>query len=108
MTQEELDHDYELFLKSLGARIKRLRRERGLSLRDMVVKHNYHDSQWRRYERGGSINLQSLWKIARVFETTPSVILDGVDENCIPPVDEGKKKQASAKAPAKAQKKKPS
>ena len=57
---EEFDLEYEAFLKALGTRIKQLRNERGLTLKDMTVRHNYHDSQWRRYERGGSINVQSL------------------------------------------------
>jgi hypothetical protein len=33
--------EYEQFLKTLGGRIKQLRKERGLSLRDMVLQHGY-------------------------------------------------------------------
>ena len=57
-----------------------MRKERGLSLRDMVVKHNYHDSQWRKYERGGPINVPSLLKIAKSFGTSLSALLDGLGE----------------------------
>jgi hypothetical protein len=60
----DTDQDYAEFLKLLGMRIQQMRKERGLSLRDMVVKHNYHDSQWRRYERGGPMNVPSLWDFA--------------------------------------------
>jgi transcriptional regulator with XRE-family HTH domain len=72
--------EYEEFLKALGSRIKQLRKERGLSLRDMVLQHGYNDSQWRKYERGGSINLQSLLKVAKVFEISLSKLLDGLGE----------------------------
>jgi transcriptional regulator with XRE-family HTH domain len=72
--------EYEQFLKTLGGRIKQLRKERGLSLRDMVLQHGYNDSQWRKYERGGSINLQSLLKVAKVFGISLSRLLDGLGE----------------------------
>ena len=61
--------EYEQFLKTLGCRIKQLRNECGYSLRDMVIRFGYNDSQWRRYERGGSINVQSLLKIVRFLES---------------------------------------
>ena len=76
----DIDQDYAEFLKLLGTRIKQLRKERGLSLRDMVVKHNYHDSQWRKYERGGPINVPSLLKIAKSFGISLSTLLDGLGE----------------------------
>lgn len=76
--KEEIDRDYAEFLKLLGARVKQLRQERGLSLRDMVVKHDYHDSQWRRFERGGAVNVPSLLKIAKVFNVSLSSLLDGL------------------------------
>jgi transcriptional regulator with XRE-family HTH domain len=76
----DIDQDYAEFLKLLGARIKQLRKERGLSLRDMVVKHNYHDSQWRKYERGGPINVPSLLKIAKSFGISLSALLFGLGE----------------------------
>ena len=76
----DIDQDYAEFLKLLGVRIKQLRKERGLSLRDMVVKHNYHDSQWRKYERGGPINVPSLLKIAKSFGISLSALLEGLGE----------------------------
>ena len=97
MEEKETDLEYEQFLKSLGARIKQLRNERGLSLRDMVIQHGYHDSQWRRYERGGAINVQSLLKIAKVFQLSLAKLLDGVGEYSQKPVPEPGKKKAVAK-----------
>ena len=62
------DEEYEAFLKALGARIRTMRKERGITLRDLVVVHGYHDTQWRKYERGGGINLRSLLRIAEVLQ----------------------------------------
>ena len=77
---EQMDLEYKQFLKTLGQRIKEVRRERGYSLRDMVLQHGYNDSQWRRYERGGSMNLRSLLKIAKTFGTSLSDLLSGLGE----------------------------
>lgn len=78
MTDDELEVFYAAFLKTLGQRIKQFRKARKLSLHDMVVKHGYHDSQWRRFERGGAANMLSLLKIAKAFDTSPSELLDGL------------------------------
>jgi transcriptional regulator with XRE-family HTH domain len=75
----ESDVKYKEFVTQLGARIKMLRKERGYSLRDMIIRFGYNDSQWRKYERGGSISLQSLWKIAQLFEIPITDLLDGLD-----------------------------
>ena len=96
---EEFDLEYERGLKTLGARIKQLRNERGLTLKDMTVLHNYHDSQLRRYERGGSINVQSHLKIAKVFKTSLSDLLDGLGEYPAVPISEFAKNLPPAKRP---------
>jgi Helix-turn-helix domain len=80
VTLPAFEDEYEEFLIALGRRIKQLRNERGLSLRDMVVLHGYHDSQWRRMERGGAGNVQSLLKIARAFQISLSELLEGLGE----------------------------
>lgn len=77
---DEIDLEYKRFLKTLGGRIKEVRKARGYSLRDMVLQHGYNDSQWRRYERGGSMNLQSLLKVAKTFGTSLSDLLNGLGE----------------------------
>lgn len=77
---ERLDHEFADQLQVLGARIKKARTERGLSVRDMVVQHNYHEAQWRRYERGSSLTLPSLMRIARALGTSLSLLLDGIGE----------------------------
>ena len=74
------DAEYEAFLKLLGARIKELRKERKLSLRDIVVKHGYQDSQWRNYESGGSLNVRSLLRIAEVLRVSLADLVIGLDK----------------------------
>ncbi len=78
MDTQDVDQDYEEFLKALAKQIKSLRLGRGWTLRDMVVKHGYHDSQWRRMEREGAGGVQSLLRIAKAFEISLSVLLEGL------------------------------
>ncbi len=80
MDTQDVDQDYEDFLKLLATQIKKMRLERGLTLRDMVVTHGYHDSQWRRMEREGAGGVQSLLRIAKAFGISLSVLLDGLGE----------------------------
>jgi transcriptional regulator with XRE-family HTH domain len=102
---DEFGPDYGRFLKELGARIKKLRNERGLSLRDMIVTHGYADSQWRRYERGGSVNVQTLLRICNAFKISLCVLLDGLGEYPAASVDEIKQKQQSESKPSGIKKK---
>ena len=80
MDTQDVDQDYEEFLKLLAKQIKKMRLGRGLTLRDMVVTHGYHDSQWRRMEREGAGGVQSLLRIAKAFGISLSVLLDGLGE----------------------------
>jgi len=105
MTNDEIELHYATFLKALGQRIRQFRKARNLSLHDMVVKHGYHDSQWRRFERGGAANMLSLIKITRAFDVSLSELLDGLgtfpDEIATP---ETKKKATKKQATTKAKK----
>ena len=64
---QDVTEEYKAFLAHTAKRIKELRRQRGLTLRDMVVVHGYHDSAWRRMEREGVGTVQSLLRIAKAF-----------------------------------------
>jgi transcriptional regulator with XRE-family HTH domain len=77
---QDVDQDYEEFLKLVAERIKTLRKERGLTLRDMVVTHGYHDSNYRRIEREGAGGIQSLLRICKAFDVKLSALLDGLGE----------------------------
>ncbi len=105
MAVEIEDAEYTQFLKTLGNRIKQLRKERGYSLRDMVIHHGYNDSQWRRYERGGAINVHSLMKIAKLFEMSLSTLLDGLAEYPQASIQDIKKQRAPTSAATKGKKK---
>lgn len=76
-----MHYSYELLLEELGARIKKLRKERGFTLRDMVVKHGFHLTHWQAFERGKrGLSLPSLLRIAEVLDVTLSELLDGLGE----------------------------
>jgi transcriptional regulator with XRE-family HTH domain len=64
---QDVNQDYEAFLGQVANQIKTLRKERGLTLRDMVVIHGYHDSNYRRMEREGIGGVQSLLRICKAF-----------------------------------------
>lgn len=101
MDTQNIDQDYEEFLKALAKQIKKLRNERGLTLRDMVIVHGYHDSQWRRMERDGAGGVQSLLRIAKAFGISLSVLLDGLGEypkESLPEIE--RKKEAPKKRSA--------
>lgn len=79
-----MDIDYKAFLLALGKRVKKFRKDRGWSLRDMVILHGYHDSQWRKYESGGGMTVPSLLRIAAIFHVSISELLDGLAESPLP------------------------
>ncbi len=85
---EQLDAECSEYMKLLGARIKAIRKVRGLTLRDMVVKYDYHESQWRRYERGGSITLPSLYRIAKALGLSVAILCDVFGEYQVGKIDD--------------------
>lgn len=98
---DHVEAEYREFMKALGSRIKQFRMERGLSLRDMVVKYDYHDSQWRRFERSGASSLNALLRIAKAFNTTLSILLDGLGEYPGAAVEQLQKNQTSQRSKAR-------
>jgi transcriptional regulator with XRE-family HTH domain len=75
----KVQYSYELLLVQLGARLKGLRKERGWTLRDMVIQHGFHLTHWQSFERGNrGMSLPSLLRIAEVFGVTPSDLLKGL------------------------------
>lgn len=77
---QDVDDDYDEFLQLLAQRVKTLRLERELSLRDMVVDHGYHDSNYRRIEREGVGRIQSLMRLCKAFGMSLSELLDGLGD----------------------------
>ena len=94
---ESLDAEFANDLKALGEKIKQTRLRQGLSVRDMVVRHNYHDAQWRRYEKGAALTVPSLLRIAKALGTSMSILLDGVGEYSVAKVEDIKDTLRTAK-----------
>jgi transcriptional regulator with XRE-family HTH domain len=74
------DQEFRSFLQTLGARIKQLRKEKKLRLRDIMIRTGYYDAQWRKYESGGSLNIVSLMKVALALDVSLSTLLDGLGQ----------------------------
>jgi transcriptional regulator with XRE-family HTH domain len=89
-----MDVDYKGFLAALGVRIKEFRKDRGWTLRDMVIQHGYHDSQWRKYESGGGLTIPSLLRIAALYKVSLTKLLDGLAEYPAEPLPEIKPKKS--------------
>ena len=69
---DSVEYSYELLLEQLGARLKALRKERGWTLRDMVVTHEFHLTHWQAFEKGNrGMSLPSLLRVAAIFDLTP-------------------------------------
>lgn len=78
-------YSYELLQTQLGARLKELRKQKGWTLRDMIVRHGFHVTHWQHFERGSrGISLPSLLRIAEVFDVTPSELIEGLGEDTAP------------------------
>ena len=98
-----MEVDYKGFCKALGAHIKELRHQRGWSNRDMLMVHGVNDSQWRKYERGGGLTVESLLRVAALFDLSIAQLLDGLSDfpaKSVPGV-QGKPSAVSAKASAR-------
>lgn len=74
------EDEFKGFLKALGKRIRALRRDKKLNMRDIMISTGYYDAQWRKYEAGGSMNLMSLMKIALALEVSLADLLDGLGQ----------------------------
>ena len=66
-TNSMLRYDYKQFSAALGERVKQLRKERGLTLRALVVEHDFHLTQIQRIEQGNGISVPTLLRVAEVF-----------------------------------------
>lgn len=87
MTEDTNEPYVGVALRDLGMRIRKARLDQGLSVRDMVINHDYHDAQWRRYEKGASLTVPSLIRIAKALGTSLAILLDGVGEFSTSQVD---------------------
>lgn len=74
------DQEFRAFLKALGARIRSVRKAKNLDMRYIMITSGYYDAQWRKYETGGSLNVQSLLKIALTLDVPLNELFDGLGQ----------------------------
>lgn len=74
-----MKYDYRTYLKALGARLRELRTERGWRQVDMVRDHGFHTSHYQSLERGDKMSMQTLLRLAEVFDIPVSDLLKPID-----------------------------
>jgi transcriptional regulator with XRE-family HTH domain len=75
-----LQYDYEQFRLALGKRIKELRKARGMTHRVMVSDHGFHLTQIARIERGESLAVPTLLRLAETFQVPVGELISGIGE----------------------------
>jgi hypothetical protein len=65
---DPLRYDYKVFSVELGKRIRKLRKESGVTLRALIVQHGFHLTQIQRIEKGEGISVPMLLRIAQTFQ----------------------------------------
>ena len=71
-------YDYKLFSTALGKRIRQLRKERGLTLRSLVLLHGYHLTQISRIEKGEGVSVPTLLRLAETFDIPLEKLVEGL------------------------------
>ena len=92
------DEEFRGFLKVLGQRIRAIRKDKNLNMRHIMIVSGYYDAQWRKYECGGSINLETLMKIALALDVPLSKLLGNLDQWPLKSVAEITKSEAPTNA----------
>ena len=73
-----MPYSYEKFLIELGTRIRQARKDRGWTMRDMIVLHGFHLSQWQNFEKGKAISVPSLLRICDVYAIDLEELVQGI------------------------------
>ena len=73
-----LRYDYKAFSAELGKRIRQLRKESGLTLRALIVHHDFHLTQIQRIEKGEGISIPTLLRIAETFQIPMEQLVAGI------------------------------
>jgi transcriptional regulator with XRE-family HTH domain len=77
-TEPLLRYDYRAFSVELGEKIKQLRKDSGLTLRNLIVQHDFHLTQIQKIERGEGISVPTLLRVAEVFQIPLEKLVEGV------------------------------
>jgi transcriptional regulator with XRE-family HTH domain len=70
--------DEQKFFKSMGQRIRGLRKKHGYSQEDMIS-FGFSARHWQQIEAGRPITVRTLLRICNVFKTRMSQIVRGLD-----------------------------
>lgn len=74
------DEEFKGFLKILGSRIRTIRKDKNLTMRDIMISSSYYDAQWRKYEGGGSLTLESLLKVALALDVSLAELFGDLEQ----------------------------
>ncbi|WP_128915596.1 helix-turn-helix domain-containing protein [Granulicella sibirica] len=96
-----MQYTYELFLKELGARLKQMRKERGWTLRTMVVEHKFHATHWQSFESGKAISVPSLLRACEAFDVPLEDLVRGLGRFGTPETQSDQESSVTAPTPAK-------
>jgi len=70
--------EYEALCLEIGKRIKELRLERNWTQLYVARNFDFFESHWRKIEAGKTCSLQTLLKVAKMYDMSLSELLDGV------------------------------
>ena len=73
-----MQYSYTKFLTELGFRLKHMRKERGWTLRDMIVLHGVHLTHWQSFEKGKAISVPSLLRVCEIFDMPLETLVAGL------------------------------
>jgi transcriptional regulator with XRE-family HTH domain len=76
--QQPFHYDHKAFLKQLGARVRSLRKESGLTLRALQIDYDFHLTQIVRIEKGEGISVAMLLRIAETFQVPVEHLIAGI------------------------------
>ena len=79
MPTKECVDDYTRFFRTLGKRIRELRRKRGLVQEDMLS-HRFSTRHWQQIEAGRPITVTTLLRICKALKVSMADLVRGLDK----------------------------
>jgi len=70
--------DERQFFRSLGGRIKKLRKSRGYTQEDMIG-FGFSARHWQQIEAGRPITIRTLLRISHTFDVKAAQLIDGLE-----------------------------
>ena len=82
-------YSYDDFLLELGAKLRRMRIERGWTLRSMIIDHGFHLAQWQAFEKGKGMSIPTLMRLCDLFDLTIEELIGGMGQVAQPAASKG-------------------